>query len=133
MLPVRHPTQQQLLPLYRCSNTERLGAAALKKTHAIPKQQSHADSPPPGERRATYRLNKRMAEMGMCSRREADAWIAQVRASFASVDEAFEQAGRQAPTHPRLSCLNERSRLCVTAIDTSRLRESKPTASTFLL
>ena len=26
---------------------------------------------------ATSRLNKRMAELGLCSRREADDWIAQ--------------------------------------------------------
>ena len=31
--------------------------------------------PPPGAPAATIRLNKRMAELGLCSRREADAWI----------------------------------------------------------
>ena len=31
--------------------------------------------PPPGTPAATIRLNKRMAELGLCSRREADAWI----------------------------------------------------------
>ncbi len=31
--------------------------------------------PPPGAPAATTRLNKRMAELGLCSRREADAWI----------------------------------------------------------
>ena len=29
----------------------------------------------PGASAATIRLNKRMAELGLCSRREADAWI----------------------------------------------------------
>ena len=32
-------------------------------------------APPPGAPAATVRLNKRMAELGLCSRREADAWI----------------------------------------------------------
>ena len=31
----------------------------------------------PGAQAATSRLNKRMAELGLCSRREADAWIEQ--------------------------------------------------------
>ena len=31
--------------------------------------------PPTGTPTATIRLNKRMAELGLCSRREADAWI----------------------------------------------------------
>ena len=30
----------------------------------------------PGAPAATVRLNKRMAELGLCSRREADDWIA---------------------------------------------------------
>jgi 23S rRNA pseudouridine2604 synthase len=33
-------------------------------------------SPPAGEAAPTIRLNKRMAELGLCSRREADDWIA---------------------------------------------------------
>jgi len=33
--------------------------------------------PSPGSAPATSRLNKRMAELGLCSRREADAWIGQ--------------------------------------------------------
>ena len=40
----------------------------------IPKPASAATSPEGGP--ATMRLNKRMAELGMCSRREADDWIA---------------------------------------------------------
>ncbi|MFZ2296347.1 MAG: S4 domain-containing protein, partial [Polaromonas sp.] len=32
--------------------------------------------PAPGTPVLTVRLNKRMAELGMCSRREADDWIA---------------------------------------------------------
>ena len=32
-------------------------------------------APSPGAPAATVRLNKRMAELGLCSRREADAWI----------------------------------------------------------
>ena len=32
-------------------------------------------APSPGAPAVTVRLNKRMAELGMCSRREADAWI----------------------------------------------------------
>ena len=37
----------------------------------IPKQTNPDGSP------LTIRLNKRMAELGLCSRREADAWIEQ--------------------------------------------------------
>jgi 23S rRNA pseudouridine2604 synthase len=35
-----------------------------------------APAPAPGTAPATVRLNKRMAELGLCSRREADDWIA---------------------------------------------------------
>ena len=35
-----------------------------------------AAAPQPGGNSATSRLNKRMAELGLCSRREADDWIA---------------------------------------------------------
>src|SRR5665811_629671 len=35
-----------------------------------------APAPAPGTAAATVRLNKRMAELGLCSRREADDWIA---------------------------------------------------------
>ncbi len=46
----------------------RPAAAAVR----IPK----AAAPAPGAAAATVRLNKRMAELGLCSRREADDWIA---------------------------------------------------------
>ena len=35
-----------------------------------------APAPPPGSAPATVRLNKRMADLGLCSRREGDDWIA---------------------------------------------------------
>jgi 23S rRNA pseudouridine2604 synthase len=34
-----------------------------------------ASAPKPGGGAATSRINKRMAELGLCSRREADAWV----------------------------------------------------------
>ena len=34
-----------------------------------------ATAPKPGGNSATSRINKRMAELGLCSRREADAWV----------------------------------------------------------
>ncbi len=34
-----------------------------------------ANAPKPGGAAATSRINKRMAELGLCSRREADAWV----------------------------------------------------------
>ena len=37
--------------------------------------ESHKPSSSPGGGAATVRLNKRMAELGLCSRREADDWI----------------------------------------------------------
>ncbi|MEZ7848456.1 MAG: S4 domain-containing protein, partial [Polaromonas sp.] len=39
----------------------------------IPKPVTSSTSPDSGP--VTIRLNKRMAELGMCSRREADDWI----------------------------------------------------------
>jgi 23S rRNA pseudouridine2604 synthase len=44
------------------------GGAAVR----IPK----APAPPPGSAPVTVRLNKRMADLGLCSRREGDDWIA---------------------------------------------------------
>ena len=40
----------------------------------VPREEAQAK---PGTVAATSRLNKRMAELGLCSRREADAWIEQ--------------------------------------------------------
>ncbi|MEO7886029.1 MAG: S4 domain-containing protein, partial [Polaromonas sp.] len=43
---------------------------------AVRIQKTTAPAPAPGALAATVRLNKRMAELGLCSRREADDWIA---------------------------------------------------------
>ena len=42
-----------------------------------PVRQAPAKAPVPAGSLPTSRLNKRMAELGLCSRREADAWIAE--------------------------------------------------------
>ena len=52
----------------------------------------------PGSAPATSRLNKRMAELGLCSRREADAWIEQgwvrVNGQVASMGQQVRPADR---------------------------------------
>ena len=67
-------------------------------------------APPPGAKRAasaasasstgTVRLNKRMAELGMASRREADDWIAR---GWVSVDGVLAQMGMQVGPEARIS------------------------------
>lgn len=54
---------------------------------------THPTPPPAGPAgAATSRLNKRMAELGLCSRREADEWIAQ---GWVQVDGAVAIMGQQ--------------------------------------
>jgi 23S rRNA pseudouridine2604 synthase len=48
---------------------------------------------------ATSRLNKRMAELGLCSRREADEWIAR---GWVRVDGQVAQMGMQVGTDARI-------------------------------
>jgi len=60
------------------------GPARARPVSASPPQRpaaSHRAVPPPAAKKAAtpegaVRLNKRMAELGLCSRREADTWIA---------------------------------------------------------
>src|SRR3954466_3797736 len=59
---------------------------------------------PPGRRPATdaaapSRLNKRMAELGLCSRREADDWIAQ---GWVKVDGVVAPMGLQVAPNARI-------------------------------
>ncbi len=49
----------------------------LPKTLSVRRVPREEALSPPGAAPATSRLNKRMAELGLCSRREADAWIEQ--------------------------------------------------------
>ena len=51
------------------------------------------------ESSATTRLNKRMAELGLCSRREADDWIAK---GWVKVDGAVATMGLQVGPHARI-------------------------------
>jgi 23S rRNA pseudouridine2604 synthase len=55
------------------------------------------DTPAPGN--ATSRLNKRMAELGMCSRREADDWISR---GWVKVDGAVAPMGLQVGPQARI-------------------------------
>ncbi|HSV46010.1 MAG TPA: pseudouridine synthase [Ramlibacter sp.] len=62
---------------------------------APPKPSSPSSSAP----RETVRLNKRMAELGLCSRREADDWIAQ---GWVKVDGAVAPMGLQVAPDARI-------------------------------
>ncbi len=55
---------------------------------------------PPAGGAATSRLNKRMAELGLCSRREADAWIEQ---GWVRVNGEVAAMGQQVTTSDRIS------------------------------
>src|SRR5512139_2605260 len=57
-----------------------------------------ADAPAPGAS-ATSRLNKRMAELGLCSRREADDWIAQ---GWVKVNGQVAEMGQQVTPSDRI-------------------------------
>lgn len=57
-------------------------------------------SAPPAGGAATSRLNKRMAELGLCSRREADAWIEQ---GWVRVNGEVAAMGQQVTTSDRIS------------------------------
>jgi 23S rRNA pseudouridine2604 synthase len=57
----------------------------------------HPESPAGGA--ATTRLNKRMAELGLCSRREADDWIAK---GWVKVDGAVAPMGLQVGAQSRI-------------------------------
>ncbi len=50
---------------------------SLPKTLSVRRVPRTETSSTPGTASASVRLNKRMAELGLCSRREADAWIEQ--------------------------------------------------------
>lgn len=52
-------------------------ATPSSKTRSIRRVSREQALSSPGSAPATSRLNKRMAELGLCSRREADAWIEQ--------------------------------------------------------
>ncbi len=52
-------------------------SSPLPKTLSVRRVPRPEAQSAPGAAPATMRLNKRMAELGLCSRREADAWIAQ--------------------------------------------------------
>ncbi len=62
----------------------------------IPKPATGAPAP---AGQATSRLNKRMAELGLCSRREADDWIAN---GWVVVDGAVAQMGMQVGPQARI-------------------------------
>jgi 23S rRNA pseudouridine2604 synthase len=55
--------------------------------------------PEPSPDRGTTRLNKRMAELGLCSRREADEWIAR---GWVKVDGAVAPMGLQVGPQARI-------------------------------
>src|SRR6476619_932536 len=55
--------------------------------------------PSPAAPRETVRLNKRMAELGLCSRREADDWIAR---GWVRVDGAVAPMGLQVAPDARI-------------------------------
>jgi len=63
-------TPQNPAPVFRRA----LSPGAAKAVAGGKKPDPDAASAPPAK--ATSRLNKRMAELGMCSRREADEWVA---------------------------------------------------------
>ncbi len=52
-------------------------STSLPKTLSVRRVSREEALSAPGAAPATVRLNKRMAELGLCSRREADAWIEQ--------------------------------------------------------
>ena len=54
------------------------------------------NAPPP---KATTRLNKRMAEMGICSRREADEWVAN---GWVKVNGVIAEMGLQVQQHDKI-------------------------------
>ena len=54
------------------------------------------DAPPP---KTTTRLNKRMAEMGICSRREADEWVAN---GWVKVNGVAAEMGLQVQQHDKI-------------------------------
>jgi len=58
-----------------------------------------AAAPKPDGSPATSRLNKRMAELGLCSRREADDWIAQ---GWVKVNGAVAEMGQQVGPSDRI-------------------------------
>lgn len=64
------PTGSPTAPVFKRA----LSPGAAKAVAGGKKPDPNAASAPPAK--ATSRLNKRMAELGMCSRREADEWVA---------------------------------------------------------
>lgn len=62
------------------------------------------DSAVPTSTGSTIRLNKRMAELGMCSRREADDWIAR---GWVRVDGAPAVMGQPVSIHARIEVARE--------------------------
>ena len=58
------------------------------------------DAALPAGTSATSRLNKRMAELGLCSRREADAWIEQ---GWVRVNGEVASMGQQVGPNDRIT------------------------------
>ena len=65
-----------------------------------PRPEPSGAAAPPAGGAATSRLNKRMAELGLCSRREADAWIEQ---GWVRVNGEVAAMGQQVTTSDRIS------------------------------
>jgi 23S rRNA pseudouridine2604 synthase len=65
---------------------------AAKPGNATPSARSAVAGPPANADRGTIRLNKRMAELGMASRREADDWIGR---GWVKVDGMVATMGQQ--------------------------------------
>ena len=61
-------------------------------------------SPVSGQVAPTSRLNKRMSELGLCSRREADDWIAR---GWVKVDGQVAQMGMQVTPQSRIEVVRE--------------------------
>ena len=68
---------------------------------AIPAGQSNTAAIGPN---GTLRLNKRMAELGLCSRREADAWIEQ---GWVRVNGQVAEMGMQVGSTDRITVERE--------------------------
>jgi len=73
------------------------GLAPANAAVRVPKAAVPAD--PPGAATSTVRLNKRMAELGLCSRREADDWIAR---GWVRVNGAPAVIGQPVATNARI-------------------------------
>ena len=78
-LTLRRPVAAAPATVPAAAPASRPDAAAPRRAPAAPRPQRAAPPPPATAATATAtatRLNKRLAELGLCSRREADDWIA---------------------------------------------------------